>query len=163
MTKATYKIDGMDCAEEVAVLKREFAPLVLDVEQVAFDVINGTMTIDLTEKISDDMVRSAVAKTGMTAQPWSAGGKDNAGENTRRRRTVATTLSGLALAATILAQGFHHGTARAALDALGGSDEYGLSNIAIVFAAISILSGSWYVLPKAANAAKPPPPAPVNK
>lgn len=36
-----FRIHGMDCAEEVAVLKREVGPLVGGEERLAFDLLNG--------------------------------------------------------------------------------------------------------------------------
>lgn len=151
---ATYKIEGMDCAEEVAVLKREFSPHVQNVEKIAFDVLNGTMTIDLTNELTDDMVRASVAKTGMKARPWSADKQENAGISLRRGRTLATAVSGVTLVGTMVVQGLQHDTIRAVLDALGGSGEYGISRAAVLCASISIITGSWYVIPKAMNAAR---------
>ena len=36
-----YRIHGMDCAEEVAILKREIGPIVGTVDQLGFDILNG--------------------------------------------------------------------------------------------------------------------------
>ena len=40
-----FKVSGLDCAEEVAVLKREIGPLVGGEDRLAFDVLNGRMTV----------------------------------------------------------------------------------------------------------------------
>ena len=48
MATATFKIYGMDCAEEVTALKAELAPL-RGVQDLAFDVLNGKMTVVFSE------------------------------------------------------------------------------------------------------------------
>ena len=40
-----FRITGLDCAEEVAVLKREVGPVVGGEERLAFDVLNGRMIV----------------------------------------------------------------------------------------------------------------------
>ncbi len=40
-----FRVLGMDCAEEVTALKRELAPLVGDEERLAFDLLQGKMTL----------------------------------------------------------------------------------------------------------------------
>ena len=41
----TFKIEGLDCAEEVATLKSAIGPLVGGGDKLAFDVLNGRMTL----------------------------------------------------------------------------------------------------------------------
>src|SRR5262249_5017309 len=77
MPSMTFKIRGLDCAEEVAVLQRAVGPVVGGEAHLAFDILNGTMTVDLAqETISEAAVRQAVARTGMQALPL-AGGQHN--------------------------------------------------------------------------------------
>ena len=45
-SKRRFKIRGLDCAEEVAILKREIGPLVGGEERLSFDILKATMTID---------------------------------------------------------------------------------------------------------------------
>jgi hypothetical protein len=42
--KLQYRIEGMDCAEEVALLKRELVPLVGE-EALGFDLLNAKLTV----------------------------------------------------------------------------------------------------------------------
>ena len=44
-SRYSFRVQGLDCAEEVAVLRREVGPLVGDEGNLAFDVLNGRMTI----------------------------------------------------------------------------------------------------------------------
>ena len=70
MHSMTFKIRGLDCAEEVAVLQRAVGPVVGGEAHLAFDILNGTMTVRLAqETVSEAAVRQAVARTGMEALP----------------------------------------------------------------------------------------------
>ncbi len=146
---ATYKILGMDCAEEVGPLRRELEPLVRDPERLAFDVLNGTLTVDLSAEVTDDAIRSAVARTGMKAEPWSEG-RSGAGAAHRRQRLIGTVVSSIGVLAAMVLQAWSHGTWWAAID----SDAYGAALPSIIAAAIAIIAGAWQVLPKAISAAR---------
>ena len=45
MNNYIFKIYGMDCAEEIAVLKRALSPYLEDITQLQFDLLNGKLTI----------------------------------------------------------------------------------------------------------------------
>lgn len=40
-----FRIDGMDCAEEVTILRREIGPLVGGADRLAFDLLNAWMCV----------------------------------------------------------------------------------------------------------------------
>ncbi len=62
------KIQGMDCAEEVTILKREIGPLVGGDSHLSFDILKGQMTVLSTASpVALDSVVQAVRKTGMSA------------------------------------------------------------------------------------------------
>ena len=63
-----YRIRGMDCAEEVAVLKRELGPLVGGEDRLSFDILKARMTV--SGDVSDEQILKAVARTGLGAQVW---------------------------------------------------------------------------------------------
>ena len=66
-----FKIQGMDCAEEVAVLRREIGPLVGGGNHLDFDILNGKMMIATEAGVgSAEVIRAAVARTGMRAEEW---------------------------------------------------------------------------------------------
>ena len=44
MTRLVFKIQGMDCPEEVAVLRRAVGPVVGGADCLSCDLLNGTMT-----------------------------------------------------------------------------------------------------------------------
>ena len=73
----TFKVSGLDCAEEVAVLKREIGPLVGGEDRLAFDVLNGRMTVaEDARHVPDRDITAAVKRTGMSASRWEPGRDD---------------------------------------------------------------------------------------
>lgn len=153
MEKETFKIRGMDCAEEVAILKRELAPLVGGEERLSFDILNGKLTI---ERSQDDQqgwdsetIRKAVAATGMQAIPW----KEYCSTGTcpveeslweRRRRTLMVTASGVSLTLGYIFQAIRE---RSLLGPLAGETEIGL--ISILLYSLTSVTGGWFIVPKA--------------
>jgi|CXWL01.1.fsa_nt_gi Cd2+/Zn2+-exporting ATPase len=94
-----FKIRGMDCAEEVAVLKQSVGPIVGGAQWLAFDVLNGRMSVaNDADHVADSAILSAVASTGMSATRWIAGSTDKTGEKDRRRQIQYTVASGLFVA-----------------------------------------------------------------
>lgn len=88
----------MDCAEEVAILKREVGPVVGGEDHLAFDILNGKMSVrPPASGVTPDAVIRAVARAGMRADVWrDAGPKaDRGGTWQDYGRTTATILSGL--------------------------------------------------------------------
>lgn len=65
-----FKIEGMDCAEEIAILKRELSPVVGGEEHLFFDLLNAKLSIKGSKSINQSEVINAVEKTGMHATPW---------------------------------------------------------------------------------------------
>jgi Cd2+/Zn2+-exporting ATPase len=147
----TFKIRGMDCAEEVTVLKREVGPLVGGEDRLAFDILNGRMTIrELPQEVSPRAVVKAVERAGLGAeivtdespQPEVAGTLWE-----RHRRALLTALSGICLLGALVTQAIvtrsitfeHAATASLATNALFG---------------VATLAGVWLVLPKALGAVR---------
>lgn len=142
-----FRIHGMDCAEEVAVLKQELAPLVGGEEKLGFDVLNGRMTVAADAVASPDQIRDAIARTGMRAEPWTEGETAPGGEGywERNRRTALTAASGGLL---LVGVAFH--AAVVGFRAAFVEEASGWPPTAVVaLYALSILAGVWTVLPKA--------------
>jgi Cd2+/Zn2+-exporting ATPase len=69
-----FRISGMDCAEEIAVLRRAVGPVVGGESQLTFDVLAGIMIVTPSDAaVSTDAIVSAVASTGMQAQVVTVG------------------------------------------------------------------------------------------
>jgi Cd2+/Zn2+-exporting ATPase len=91
-----YKIRGMGCAEEVAVLKQAVGPRVGGADRLAFDVLNGRMTIAAEARdVSEEEIVKAVAAAGMNAMPWAARASDAKGDNHRGQQALFTAASGI--------------------------------------------------------------------
>ena len=141
-----FRVRGLDCAEEIAVLKRELGPIVGGDANLAFDVLNGKMIVAAYSSRSAKEIRDAVARTGMTAEVWrdekTAFADDGYWE--RNRRAMLTVVSGGSL---LLAAGSHilmSGFRSAFLE-----ENVTLPPAAIAFYVFTILAGVWTVLPKA--------------
>ena len=61
-----FKVEGLDCKSEVAMLKREIGPLVGGDDWLAFDTAKGLMTIAPQQRASIDELLSGISKTGMS-------------------------------------------------------------------------------------------------
>jgi len=154
--RQTFSVTGLDCVEEVTVLRREVGPLVGGTDNLAFDVLNGRMTVlDAAPRVSAAEVCAAVARTGMTAvpfQPHVTAGRDGDTDSTRRNRQFTyTILSGLCVAAGFAVHAFAEGGLQGAWHLFRGHDgamppwpealAYGL---AIVFGARLVAVKAWY-------------------
>lgn len=151
-----FRVHGMDCADEVAILRREVGPAVGGAERLSFDLLRGKMVVT-TDGTGPGLanVTAAVARTGMRAEPW-LDATPGAGERSlwqRRGRTLTTTLSGLLSAAGFLL----HASSAGLLTALG-SEGSGIAEAvppssAALYTA-GIIAGAWFVIPKALSAAR---------
>lgn len=109
----SFDIQGLDCAEEVGVLRRAIGPLVGGADNLAFDILNGRMTVlDGASPVSTDAIRDAVRRTGMTAVEWRP--QDAQGLNTvdrqRRQRIWTTIVSGLLVVAGFAIHAWYAGS-----------------------------------------------------
>ena len=143
MSTRAFKIHGLDCAEEVAILKRAIGPLVGGEERLGFDVLAGKMSV--AGDASDASVIAAVAGTGMRAQPWPAEGVRDPGAS-RFGRNVATIVSGVLTLTGFVQHAMWAGGFGRAL-AAGEAAPVPLLSKAFYLAAI--VAGAWYVAPKA--------------
>src|SRR5919197_1178450 len=71
MTRLVFKIQGMDCPEEVALLRRAVGPVIGGADRLSCDLLNGTITVSLPEETANPgPILQAVRKTGMHASLW---------------------------------------------------------------------------------------------
>lgn len=154
--RLTFKIHGMDCAEEVTVLKRELGPVVGGEDRLAFDILNGKLFVEsVATDVTPEAVIQAVATTGMRAELWQAGERStgNTGIWEQYARSTLTAASGLFGATAFLLHAWLAGGIGAAL----GSEGMGLGNgvplVSIVLYSVGIAAGVWFVMPKAWRAA----------
>ena len=150
----SFQVSGLDCAEEVAILNKVVGPEIGGAEHLAFDVINGRMTIlDSATRVSDDEVVELVASTGMTAKPWDA---ENALEDQAAhlaRQKLFTALSGGFWAAGFIWHLIETGLG-GAVGIFSGHGDVPMPLVEIGLFAAAILFGVWLVAPKAWSSAR---------
>jgi Cd2+/Zn2+-exporting ATPase len=146
MAKTSLRIDGMDCAEEVATLRAELAPL-KGVENLDFDIFNRKMTVTYADGVvTVQELQASVKRTGMTAAPWSDK-KDAAAPATfwaRQGRAVLTGAAGSLLAAAFAVHAAMVGLRAAVTEGAGP-----VPVPAKILYGGAIVAGIWFTLPKA--------------
>ena len=153
---AAYRVRGLDCAEEVDVLKKAVGGLegVLDID---FDLLKGRMTVSYDPEVVDtEAIQNAVKSTGMKAVPWEQ--RRTAGEPQpfweRYGRLVMTATSGVLLVAGFLSHWFMHGSLIHALAPGHGTQAGAFPLAPLLFYIGAIVTGAWYVAPRALHAAR---------
>ncbi len=149
-----FAVSGLDCIEEVRILRRAVGPLVGGDEGLAFDAINGRMSVLVSQsQASDKDIVSAVAATGMSASPSEG---ENAAEPAAvdRGPLYATLTSGaLLLVGVAIHLASMEGPFSFAM-LTRGHGEAGLPAAEIAAWIGSTLAGTRYVAPKAWYALK---------
>lgn len=148
-TTHVFKIRGMDCAEEVTLLKREVGPVVGGEERLAFDILNGRMIVkELPEGIGPQAVVDAVERAGLGAEMVTEGSEEVEPTRTfwdQYRRALLTSVSGLATLVAVLVQVISAG----GIQSYRHAPETVVPLTSKILFGIAILAGVWVVLPKA--------------
>ena len=150
----SFQVSGLDCAEEVSILSKVVGPKLGGAEHLAFDVINGRMTVlESADQISDGQIVALVASTGMTARAWDA---DNASADQAAhlaKQKWFTLLSGGFWAAGF---GYHivETGLGGALGLFSGHGEAAMPVAEVALFGFAILFGVWLVAPKAWSSAR---------
>jgi len=144
-----YRVHGLDCAEEVALLKRELGPTVGGAERLGFDLVRGRLLVP--EGVAPEVVIRGVAAAGLEAEPWREEG-DSAAHGARRMRARLTAISGAATAVGFALHAVAAGGAAAALGFGGATSPLPLG--ATLLYLVAVVAGGWFVAPKAVAAAR---------
>jgi len=141
----------MDCADEVAILRREIGPLLGSADRLSFDILRGKMLVAPgAPETTTNAIVQAVAKTGMRAVPWQDVQPQTAERDFWERggRTLLTAVSGASSAA-----GFGWHVHAAGFAAAFGSETAGLAEAvpppSAALYAVGIVAGGWFVVPRA--------------
>lgn len=127
----SYKVEGLDCAEEVILLKRVLGAD-KRVGNLEFNILQSKMTVYFDPKnIQETEIIALVRKAGMRALPWEKM-LDTADKSfwPAHGRLILTLLSCACLLCGVITRSFD-------------------SLISIGFYVIAMGCGAWYVLPKA--------------
>jgi Cd2+/Zn2+-exporting ATPase len=152
----TYKVEGLDCADEVAALRQAVGPLVGGPDRLSFDVLNGRMTLaDAAQAVSDDTVLAAVARTGMTAARWDPSTRtSDTPERYRRTQALFTAISGLCVLAGLILHVVLSGSLDEAWKLLGSHAGQPTPWPELAAYLLAILFGGRFVVVKAWHAAR---------
>lgn len=146
MGSVALKIYGLDCAEEVSVLKKALSPIP-GVKTLDFDVLNGKMLVSYDEaKLGTEALIDVVKKTGMHAEVYSESRaiEEHGSLWERWGRTIFTTLSGV-----FLGGGFIVHSALVGVKAAITEGEAPIPIAAKILYLLALIFGVWFVLPKA--------------
>ncbi|MCB1082094.1 MAG: heavy metal translocating P-type ATPase [Chlamydiia bacterium] len=100
MVKHIFKVVGLDCAEEISILKKALAKR-KGIQDLEFDVLNAKMVVT-SEGVTSDQIIQWVKEGGMEAFPWNEREKfEKEGFWKNHGRLVTTVLSALFLLAAI--------------------------------------------------------------
>jgi Cd2+/Zn2+-exporting ATPase len=152
--RITCKIQGLDCAEEVTILRKALEGKE-GIDALGFDLLASKMTVRYDPaRLDPEEILALVASTGMKAIPWDTGDKAKKGFSWEERGPlIVTCISGAALVGGFLSHWLYHGGILHAL-ASGGGKEHTYPLTSVVFYVLASVSGAWFVLPKALKAAK---------
>lgn len=148
--RMVFKIHGMDCAEEVAVLKREVGPLVGGEGHLAFDLVHAKMIVS-EGKASSEAILAAVARTGMRAEPWVDLAPEARGRKSGRQKLQLALMiaSGLLTALGFALHVHQAGGLLEALGSEGAGHAHGVPASAQAVYLLGIVSACWFIVPKA--------------
>ncbi len=158
MERQSFHIKGMCCAEEVGLLKKKVGPLVGGDANLQFDLLNHRMTVVAPPggRVDAGKIVNAVSQTGMEAIPRACASLPCALEESfwrRHNRSLLCALSGILLLLGLILEVTHRGGVMEALRPDPPEDPSLTLPIIGVYAA-AIVSGAWYVVPRAFIAAK---------
>ncbi|MDQ3487074.1 MAG: heavy metal translocating P-type ATPase [Acidobacteriota bacterium] len=144
-----FRIHGMDCADEVRALRRELEPVVGDPAALQFDILRGKMTV-AAGTAAEPAIVAGVARAGLRAELWQEVPR-GAGDLSfwqRRGRTTLTIICG-----ALSALGFALHAASSGLLSAFGSEGAGIADAvprpAVLAYAAAIITGGWYIVPRA--------------
>lgn len=150
--KMQFKIAGMDCAEEVSMLKKELVPILGSESLLSFDVMNEILSVSQgSAPVTPEEIQTAVARTGMQAIVWREGVRPVPSEGLLQRwgRTWLAGVSALCTIAGFVTHAVEVGGVRQAL----GSEGMGLASstplASKLLYGLGIVAGAWFVLPRA--------------
>jgi Cd2+/Zn2+-exporting ATPase len=147
MPKLEFKVRGMCCAEEVSALRRELRPFVPSDDALTFDLLQAKLSV-VAPSADLQPILEAVARTGMSAEPW-AETPDAAPSAQVDARTVLTVASGLFMTAGYL---WHSRVESSFFQPLvhgPGADHHHYPVATAALYAAAVVSGAWFVLPRA--------------
>lgn len=149
-SRLSFRVHGMDCAEETTALRRELSPLVGGDERLAFDLLSGKLVVEVgPEGPSQAQIMACVERTGLRAEPWVDEVTAREEGWSRHSRTLVASASGLCLLVGFLSHVSGAGGLEGVFGVEGPGDAHHVPSVARAFYGLAILAGFWLVLPRA--------------
>jgi len=150
MIRRTFKIRGLDCAEEIQALQDTVGKLP-GIESLQFNLLDGTMTVRSAAEAPDRAaILDAVRRAGLQAEPAEEARAAAAdGWWQRRGRTVLCAASGLCVLTGLATHALLHGSFWHALVAGESAAQHVFPLPVVALYAAAVVTGGWYVAPKA--------------
>ncbi len=147
-TQAEFRVHGLDCAEEVSLIRKR-----LDRESgivdLSFDVVRGKMRVAFDGAgIDPARIQKAVSETGLRCELWTEQ-SESRGFWQSYGKTGLAAVSGLCLLAAMVVQGITSGDLVTALLAHEHAGHH-VTRLVIALCVLAVAAGSFFVLPKAA-------------
>lgn len=145
---AVLRVAGMDCAEEVSLLRKGLAE-VPGIRDLKFDVINSRLSVEYDPEVTElDVIHAAIHHVGMRAEPWGNSGRPIDPWWLRHGRLVACAISGLCLILAVLNDADLSRNWILALFTQGEAGSPSTLYRQVLFG-VALVSGIWYTAPKA--------------
>lgn len=152
-----YKIYGMDCLDEVSVVKRELLPYVKDENLLQFNLLKGKLMIhSQTQQFTQAEIEKRLKATGYQFISWQQYEikKQTNSESFWQKhiRSLLTVICALFLIIGFAIHGSHHGFLDALIGEHGAATAQPVSSI--VFYVLALIVGGFFIYPKAWAALK---------
>ncbi|MDP2578457.1 cation-translocating P-type ATPase [Shimia thalassica] len=150
----SFRVTGLDCAEEVAILNKALGPALGGEAHLAFDILNARMTVlETAQPVRDEEVLRLVAQTGMRAKPWDAKTAEADHRAQIKRQKNVTMLAAAFWGAGLAYHGVEAGAVGFA-HVFAGHGDVPMPMPEVVAFLLATLCGVWQIAPKALYALK---------
>jgi Zn2+/Cd2+-exporting ATPase len=134
--QTTLRVAGVDCGEEVSAIRRALKPLV-GVRDVRVNIMSGKASVSHDESVTPEELIKAIGAIGLKATR-EAEKLSSDSQQRQKQRLVSVCVSGAFTLFGLLMQWTHFGPKSAALGCF----------------LVAIISGGWFIAPKAIAAAR---------
>jgi Cd2+/Zn2+-exporting ATPase len=134
--QTTLQVAGVDCAEEVSLIQRALKPLG-GVREVRVNIMSGKAIIAHDETITPEVLIKVIGDTGLKAMREGEKAGDEA-QQRQKQRLLSVSISG---AFTLLGLLMHW-------------THFAPQSVALGCFLVAIISGGWFIAPKAVAAAR---------
>ncbi len=147
-TTAEFRVHGLDCAEEILIIRRQLSRE-QGIHELNFDVVRGKMVVDFdSARVQPEQIQKSVSGTGLKCEPWQDVEIREETPFERHGKVALASVSGLALLGAMIWRGITSGDFLTALLAHEHGGHH-MDKPAVILCLIAIAAGAWFILPKA--------------